>query len=31
MNITPQLTRVGALVVANTEIDSAGGATELDR
>ena len=30
-DITPQLTRVGALVVANTEIDSEGGAAELDR
>ncbi len=30
-DITPQLTRVGALVVSNTEIDSGGGAAELDR
>lgn len=31
VDITPQLTRVGVLRVANTEIDSAGGAAELDR
>ena len=30
-DITPQLARVGVLVVANTEIDCAGGAAELDR